>query len=517
MHHGVLDLVVEKFAGVEPLLEVLSETPELGRYPHTLHIVSEDTLEGQLRTADICIVGGSAFGELKKRMKKNAMLVCCLTPEEEDALVDDEPYDDIWLLPLRKPRAKNRLLNILREIRFRQEAALRYDWLDTLMDTIPDMVWFKDVNGAHLKVNQAFCKAAGKTKKMIEGRDHAYIWDVKDSVACDQSEQQVRQERRTCQFEEILTIGSQKKHLRTYKSPIYGADKAFYGTVGIGQDITNLLNLNMEIELFISVMPFPLLMCDAQDKIVHLNQRFLNFFNEKKEDLLGMSYRDWKKWAFEEERSPMSKELVLRLKNDDRHASVHVTEAPVKDVFGNPLGLLCIFRDVTAERELADHVWRNANMDSLTGLANRHAFGQFMDALDATETIHLLYVDMDNFKQVNDRYGHETGDFALQEMARAIREIFPDDMAVRLGGDEFLVCVKRDVDIDELKRLADALQERMISFFSADERLAGITLSIGIRSGAHPGTPIDQLIKEADQAMYQAKNAGKGQYSVWEE
>ena len=106
------------------------------------------------------------------------------------------------------------------------------------------------------------------------------------------------------------------------------------------------------------------------------------------------------------------------------------------------------------------------------------------------------------------------GDEALKTMAQTIRDIFPQDFPVRLGGDEFLVCVLREVSNTELEQLAAQLLEHLEQKFRTSNILRCLSCSIGIIANGAPSTPIEQLIRQADMAMYEAKKNGKARYCI---
>ena len=189
----------------------------------------------------------------------------------------------------------------------------------------------------------------------------------------------------------------------------------------------------------------------------------------------------------------------------------------IRDIFGKCVGEVNIFRDITAEKDLEIRIWRDANTDSLTGLANRHAFDSFVKKLPVSSIIHLFYIDLDEFKAVNDLWGHKAGDEALKIVAKSIRNVFAQDFPARLGGDEFLVCVQREVPFAELERLGSSLLRRINQKFSGSNHLSRMSASIGIRGYGTLGTSIDPLIRQADIAMYAAKSMGKGRYCIWNE
>ncbi|MGD0084491.1 MAG: GGDEF domain-containing protein [Acidimicrobiales bacterium] len=166
---------------------------------------------------------------------------------------------------------------------------------------------------------------------------------------------------------------------------------------------------------------------------------------------------------------------------------------------------------IHAESLSADYdlLSRHAHLDDLTGVGNRRALERYLVALSArsVESIALLMTDVDDFKTVNDRYGHAAGDAALIEVARVLeRSIRPADIAVRLGGDEFTV-VLADTDIEVARRRAETLlqtiEQHSWGDISPDLHL---TLSIGVTAG--DAVRIQELASQADAALYEAKAGG---------
>lgn len=448
-------------------------------------------------------------------IKASGYVIACIDREKVVEMKEAEisPYHDIWFLPIIPRLWQNRLDTLVGWITQLNTAQIEKSWLETLIDSMPDMIWFKSLDGLHMKVNQAFCKAAGKTRKMIEGRDHYFIWNVdKNSTDYDEtcltSENDVIRANKTCIFNETLKIGNQKRHLVTYKTPIHDRHGNIIGTVGVAHDITNILNLNREIEIFLQAMPFPIIMHDDKGIITHINQQFADFFQEKKADIIGTNYNDWKSWSFTTEIGS------LVFTQEDEKKFVSVKETDLRDVFGNVFGGVAVFSDVTAEKNLEIQIRKNASEDHLTGLPNRHAMNEFFQNLEK-KIFHLLYLDLDNFKSVNDRWGHETGDMALRKIASVMKEACPDDFMARLGGDEFLICISREMEDNELAELASKIQDKLSTWFNSLEKFSDISLSIGIRPECTSDLPVDQLIHEADQAMYEAKRNGKAQAKIW--
>lgn len=179
------------------------------------------------------------------------------------------------------------------------------------------------------------------------------------------------------------------------------------------------------------------------------------------------------------------------------------------------------FTDITWRKQHEEAALRDARCDPLTGLPNRRAFAERLgqvasNARLAGETIGVLFVDLDGFKLVNDKHGHEYGDLVLVEAARRISACARGgDLCARLGGDEFVIIV-REVSVEEDTHV---VARRCIDSLSAVMLFRGIEVSIGASIGIsisqRGSETAETLLRQADLAMYEAKRAGRGTYAVF--
>lgn len=526
MYHYSLSVVA--FTRNELLREELAALKPEPRFSHNLRIFPKFET-APLNGADIVcldldgIEADVSIRQVRALIGEKAKFICCMRAEEEDRLSEAEAacLDDVWLTPVRAPRLRMRMRHILGRIRSEFDASQHKLWLDTLIDSMPDLVWFKDLDGVHRKVNSKFCEFVSKRRSDVEGATHAYIWDIPETeteYSCQESENAAIRSGTTVLTDEIVKSGNVKHLLKTYKTALKGPGGEILGTVGFAHDITNLLNLDMELKFFIESMPFPLVICNVDGKISGVNSHFLEFFQEKKEDMLNMPFSVWENKTLSMATSPVDGERYLRFyKGRGRLRYVDMTRKNILDIFGKKVGSFQIFRDITAEKELEIRIWKEANTDSLTRLANRHAFDNFVKKLRKDAPIHLFYIDLDAFKMVNDMWGHKAGDEALKLVGNTIRKVFSEDFPARLGGDEFIVCVQRNISLEDLKKLGSQLLSMIHERFQKNPQLSKMSASIGIRAGGSRNIPIETLIRQADVAMYAAKSQGKDQYRVWDE
>ncbi|HEU0220408.1 MAG TPA: EAL domain-containing protein [Gallionella sp.] len=178
-------------------------------------------------------------------------------------------------------------------------------------------------------------------------------------------------------------------------------------------------------------------------------------------------------------------------------------------------------RDITRQKESEELIWNQANFDTLTGLPNRHMFHDRLaqdikKAHRAGLKTALLFIDLDKFKEVNDTLGHSMGDILLKEAARRIGGCVREtDTVARLGGDEFTVILPELDDTGSVDRIAENILQTLAKPFRLGDEMAYISASIGITLHPVDATEAEDLLKNADQAMYAAKNAGRNRFSYF--
>ncbi|TFW33107.1 putative bifunctional diguanylate cyclase/phosphodiesterase [Massilia horti] len=200
---------------------------------------------------------------------------------------------------------------------------------------------------------------------------------------------------------------------------------------------------------------------------------------------------------------------------------VSVATNAIFDPSGRYLGALALVSDITQQRASAERIWHQANFDELTGLPNRHMFRdrmrQEMRKADRSAAfLALLYIDLDRFKEVNDRLGHAMGDLLLAEAARRIAGcVRASDTLARLGGDEFTVLLAGLERVGSVDRIAQSIIDALAKPFVLAGEQAEISASIGIALYPPDAREMADLIAHADQAMYASKKAGRNRYSYF--
>lgn len=158
-----------------------------------------------------------------------------------------------------------------------------------------------------------------------------------------------------------------------------------------------------------------------------------------------------------------------------------------------------------------------AYQDTITGLPNRNEMNRFFETNSETEQITILFLDLDQFKAINDTLGHNVGDLLVQEVGKRLRQFIGNGQQVfRIGGDEFLIILKQS-DPVYAQRLADDILQQIKNVYYIDGNELYVTASIGISIGSVHSSDRTTLLKNADTAMYKAKGLGKNQQCLYDE
>lgn len=308
---------------------------------------------------------------------------------------------------------------------------------------------------------------------------------------------------------------------------------------GIVQDIT--ARKSAEAALAQSEEKYRTLVDTSQDGVYILQDDELRYANRSMAGILGLTPTDMVGMKFLDlfhpedtqlagnmlaeagnSRSPVSFEARLQRKAADEPRYVSVTATPV--IYKNDDALTGTIRDVTEQKQAESQLLHNAYHDALTGLPNRTLFLDKLEAAmqrankDPAERFAILFMDLDRFKLVNDSLGHHIGDRFLIEISRRLKKCLDEkDVLARHGGDEFTVLSCRSSDAELASTLARRLQNALSKPFNIDGHEVFTNGSIGIVMQAPHYRFPDEMLRDADTAMYQAKASGRAAHAVFDD
>lgn len=276
------------------LFDVVRSMSPLSAFTHDFS-ESADPQEALAAGADVILAevcgtdAAKAVQELTAWKKPEAELILLAGEKQFEELEGSlSGVTDVWTLPMSEAEFRFRILRWQESYRMQKDFWQTRQYLEGAINGTPDLIWFKDKNGIHEKVNDSFCKTVNKTKEQVQGRGHAYIWDVEeDDPACIESERIVMESRQTCVSEETIQTGDGKRVLTTYKSPLYDLDGSVMGTVGVAIDVTKersyakeLLKKNQTLEMLFTTMDCGMI-CHT------LDGRHITSINRAALDILG--------------------------------------------------------------------------------------------------------------------------------------------------------------------------------------------------------------------------------------
>ena len=274
-----------------------------------------------------------------------------------------------------------------------------------------------------------------------------------------------------------------------------------------------------------------IIITDIQGNIIDINAAFTRITGYNKNEVIGKnpnimkSNRHYKEfyanmWHDLKTSGRWCGEIWDKRKNGEEYPK-WLSISVVKDENNIPSHYVGIFSDITGKKQAEDRLKRQAHYDQLTGLPNRALFIETLQwlievASRENKKFALLFLDLDRFKNVNDTLGHHIGDQLLIEVAQRLKScIRKSDIVARLAGDEFTIVINGLKRREEVVKVA----KKILQTFATPVNLSGyeffITTSIGISIFPYDAITLDNLIKHADSAMYQAKELGKNTYQFY--
>lgn len=279
----------------------------------------------------------------------------------------------------------------------------------------------------------------------------------------------------------------------------------------------------------------PLLVLDRDLRVVTASRSFYEFFKVKPEETLGQLIYDLgdKQWDISKLRELLEKILPQQTAFDNyevEHDFVTIgrrtlllNARQIEREVGKERIILLAIEDITERKKYEEKIQQMAFHDSLTGLPNRKLFSDRLGIVLAQakrnkKKVGIVMLDLDNFKDVNDTLGHDVGDTLLKAVAERLSgTLRKSDTVARFGGDEFVLIFPDMEIIEEAIQVVQKIIDRFHKPFLIDTHQLVVTTSIGIAVYPNDGMDEEILMKNADIAMYQAKQAGRARYQLYKE
>ncbi|HMA54844.1 MAG TPA: diguanylate cyclase [Acidobacteriota bacterium] len=407
------------------------------------------------------------------------------------------------------------------------------EFMQVLIDIMPNPAFFKDIEGRYRGTNAAFEKLLGKSKEALIGRT---IGDVAPPEIVDkhqEHDQTLLAQPGHQVYEAPLKAWDGEHHVIFIKTTYQLPDGKIAGIIGILKDITQRLRSEEELEQLrrfsestALTMTEGLVLTDPEGRFTFVNPaaaRMLGYTPVEMIDRQVISFVPRDQHAIvrraDEKRSKGISdryELVF-LHRDGSRRTFLVSGGPrIQGArFG---GTMAVLTDITERKQMEEEIRSLSLRDELTGLYNRRGFMTLADHVLKTanrlkKMTALIYLDVDNLKTINDSGGHKMGDRALVEIAAILKKCFRDtDVIGRLGGDEFAILAMEAASM-RVEALSGRLQERLDFFNAGPSAEAGFRLAvsagIATREPDH-ALAVEEMLSRADLLMYEQKRVKKG-------
>lgn len=421
------------------------------------------------------------------------------------------------------------ILTICRDITARKKMEMEYR---SIIQAAGDGFWAVRCSDARIiDVNDTFCRMVGYT------RDELLTMTIADLEAVESPEETAAHIHKIiANGHDLFETKQRHKDGRLIDLEISVSYAATNGGIFFvfARDISARKQQEAEARLaalIFNASTASIMASDANNHIVSVNPAFTQTTGYELHEVIGKNprmlqsgrqdkifYQDM--WQVLNETGHWEGVWWNRRKNGEEYAE-QVAMNAVRNPDGSIYRYVKISSDITEKKKLDDLIWRQAHYDAITNLPNRRLFQtQMADAIarcrDQGLRLALYFIDLDGFKEVNDSYGHDVGDQLLVQAAQRIaRSIRGSDTVARLGGDEFIVMLPGLTELRRVESLGRSILDLLAEAFLLDDIEVRISASIGVAIYPDDAVDIGELMRRADNAMYEAKNGGKNALSYF--
>ena len=405
--------------------------------------------------------------------------------------------------------------------------------LMAVMNNSVSLMAVKDATGRYQFANPKFEQSFGFKPGQVVGKTDYQIFPPQVSDLFRESELEAMRLRKDIEREEMLRLGGEDRHFLVVRFPLFDDDGAITGVCFQATDITERKHAEEQLRLAARVFDRAaegVVVTDINQCILTVNDAFSNVTGYSREEAVGKTprilnsgkhlpefYLDM--WEKIDAQGWWQGEIWNRNKKGDLYLE-WLSINTVKDQEGRVVNYVAMFSDITLVKESQHRVEFLATHDDLTSLPNRTLFNDRLRlalarATRSEESLAVLFLDLDNFKIVNDTLGHDIGDKLLKQVAARLLEcVRAEDTVARLGGDEFVLLLEGS-ERHEAAQTAERLIRALSKSYLLGEHECFVSASLGISMFPEDAGEPSGLMRNADAAMYRAKDQGKNAFQFF--
>jgi len=416
----------------------------------------------------------------------------------------------------------------------KEELLLKVNALEQVVNNVGSYIFTKDIQGCYTFVNNAVEKLFDASLDCIIGKDDSHFFDLEVNNQLKINDQKVLSENTLISSEEVNLIKStgELKTFHTVKKSLTNDLGEIIGMCGISTDISKQKELenvvkeqNKLLDAVLNNVDAYVYMKDDQRYFRYVNDKTAAMFGQSNENIVGkldsdvigqeMADHFWQsdKLVFETNEKQTIEEVADDGEGNLRH---YISMKMPYKISEKSHALIGFSTDVTELYQLKEEFKKQANTDALTSLYNRryffkHAAIEFSRAKRHGLDMAVISIDIDYFKEINDKYGHPIGDKVLIKMSENIlQNLRQEDILARIGGEEFSIILP-NTTLEQAKPVAERICQTQNKFVvnAQNNEAIEIHVSVGLVSMKATDTNFDDLFVRADNALYQAKETGR--------
>ena len=404
----------------------------------------------------------------------------------------------------------------------------------SLIENSGTLIFAKDCGGRYRLVNRKWEEVTGHSRDKVIGRLDAEIFGAVEAIEFRANDLKVMNGETTVEIEETLGSGADARYFLSTKFPMRNDSGQVNGICGIATEITQRKKIEAKMREALVVFNASnqgITTTDADGRITSVNPAFTRITGFTADEAIGRTPSILKSGRhdaafYESMWSTLRTDGIWEgeVWNRRRDGQIYpewLTISSVTDADGKVTDYVSLFSDITERKQQEEEIWRQANFDALTGLANRNLFADRLERAIAQarrkeQKVGIAFLDLDGFKWINDTLGHDFGDELLVEVARRLRHaVREQDTVARLGGDEFTVVINDLTDPQDMLSVGEKLVGTLRDPFALGGNTHQLSGSIGITLYPDDGEDVQTLLKNADIAMYKAKQGGKNRFQFY--